>query len=368
VTVVFTDVTCEGMRNYMWASSKQEEDCMESPTCRRESFERFSERVGVSQVDLDHDYLYVVTEAGLSVTGQVIHVLEASNHTWSLVRGAGRGESLSTVAVSGQPQLSKATHFADQLDKLRKKLSEPPSALFEELRHRHLVNQTFPRFQVGVIGLGGVGKSTMLLWLSYYAVVASTSRALFGVDRTSGKSFTRKLTECGMGKMYQDAPFAVFDTMGLDREMMTNMINHDLVWLVDGHVRTTCEMKWLGRVGRSWDCGCYQPWNEPPEQLRALHELLFVTRFFLTDSEDFSLIKHFIQDLRSMLHEKQRELVIEVTHLEGCDKTLTAEACRRKYDRLLGICLGNVIVLSATHRVPPSVCNEGMALPRQKYC
>ncbi len=49
MTVVFTDVTCEGMRNYMRASSKQEEDCMESPTGRRESFERFSERVGVSQ-------------------------------------------------------------------------------------------------------------------------------------------------------------------------------------------------------------------------------------------------------------------------------------------------------------------------------
>jgi len=183
--------------------------------------------------------------------------------------------------------------------------------------------------------------------------VASTSRALFDVDRTGGKSFTRKLTERGMGKMYQDAPFAVFDTMGLERESMTKVINHDLVWLVDGRVRTTCEMKWLGRAGRSWDGGCYQPWNEPPEQRRALHALLFVTRFFPTDSEDFSLIKHFIQDLRRMLHEKQRELVVAVTHLEGCDKTLTAEACRREYERLLGIGLGNVVVLSATHRVPP---------------
>ena len=65
------------------------------------------------------------------------------------------------------------------------------------------------------------------------------------------------------------------------------------------------------------------------------------------------MIKRFIQDLRRMLHVKQKELVVAVTHLEKCDKTLSAEACKRVYERELGIGKGNVVVLSATHRVPP---------------
>jgi len=164
------------------------------------------------------------------------------------------------------------------------------------------------------------------------------------------------LAERGMAKMHQDAPFAVFDTMGLDRKSMTKeVINYDLTWLVDGRVRTTCEMKWKGYAGRSWnvDGDCYQPWNEPPDQRRALHALLFVTRFYPTDSNDFDMIKRFIQDLRRMLHEKQKELVVAVTHLEKCDKTLSAEACKHVYERELGIGKGNVVVLSATRRVPP---------------
>ena len=53
-----------------------------------------------------------------------------------------------------------------------------------------------------------------------------------------------------------------------------------------------------------------------------------------------------------MLHTKHKELVVAVTHLEGCDETLTAEACMREYERLLGVGMGNVVVLSATRRVP----------------
>ena len=71
VTVVFTDVTCNGMGRHMRTSSKQEEDCLASPAGRRESFQRFSARVGVLQGNLEGDYFYVDAEEGLSVTGQV---------------------------------------------------------------------------------------------------------------------------------------------------------------------------------------------------------------------------------------------------------------------------------------------------------
>jgi len=140
VTVVFTDVTCEGMRDYMRASSNQEKDCIASLDGRRESFKHFSERVGVSQGNLYRDYLYVDAEAGISVKGQVTRALEASERTWSLMGGEGRGEPLA-AADRGEPRLATASHFADQLDTLRKKLSEPPEALFEAPRRRRLVNQ-----------------------------------------------------------------------------------------------------------------------------------------------------------------------------------------------------------------------------------
>ena len=78
VTVVFTDVTCNGMGKHMRTSSKQEEDCLASPAGRRESFQRFSARVGVLQGDLEGDYFYVDAEEGLSVTGQVTLALDAS--------------------------------------------------------------------------------------------------------------------------------------------------------------------------------------------------------------------------------------------------------------------------------------------------
>ena len=350
VTVVFTDITCEGMSKYMHTSSKQEEDCRSSPAGRRESFKRFYERVGGLQGDLDLNYSYVDAEADLSVTGQVTRALDTSPRTSPHARGAGRGEP-SAPAGRGEPRLATAADFTDQLNKLRQKLREPPAALFEAPKDE-LVRKHFPRFQVGVVGLGGAGKSTTLRWLSYYAGVTSTWRTGFGVDTNGGVSFTRKLTERGMAKENQDAQFAVFDTMGLERESMTKVVEHDLAWLVDGRVRKTCEMEWLGHTGYWWGGGCSQPWKEPPEQHRALHALLFVTRFYPTDSDDFREAKNFVKELRRMLHAKQKELVVAVTHLDGCDETQTAEACMREYERLLGVGVGNIVVLGATRRVP----------------
>ena len=245
-------------------------------------------------------------------------------------------------------------NFAEELTKLQGVLKEPPEMHFEP-QHQRLVREKFPRYQAGFVGLSGAGKSTTLRWFSYYAGVAKAWRETFGVAASGGESFTRQLAERGMAAAHVDAPFAVFDTMGLERDSMEKVIEHDLAWLVDGRVRTTCAMKWLGR-GSSWwdwwDGGCYQPWREEPEPQRALQALVFVTRFYPVNSVDFMKVKDFVAALRRMLHAKQKDLVVALTHLDGCDASLSTQGCMRMYEENLGTGQGNVVALGAIRHVP----------------
>ena len=111
-------------------------------------------------------------------------------------------------------------------------------------------------------------------------------------------------------------------------------------------------MEWLGHVGSRWGGGCYRPWEEPPNPRRAMHAVLFITRFHPIDSDDFILAKQFVEALRRMLHAKQKELVVAVTHLDECDPRLSTQGCLREYESALGIGVGNVVMLGATLQLP----------------
>jgi len=56
-----------------------------------------------------------------------------------------------------------------------------------------------------------------------------------------------------------------------------------------------------------------------------------------------------------MLHAKQKELVVALTHLDNCDASLSVEGCMRVYERELDIGVGNVVALGKTRHVPEYV-------------
>ena len=56
VSVVFTDVTCEGMREHMRSSRTVEEKCKQSAAGRNEMFYQFFIHVAIRQGDLYHDF------------------------------------------------------------------------------------------------------------------------------------------------------------------------------------------------------------------------------------------------------------------------------------------------------------------------
>jgi len=58
VTVALTDVTCEGMREYMRQSRTMEKECNESPAGRQAMFYEFSRKVA-SQGNLANDHKYM---------------------------------------------------------------------------------------------------------------------------------------------------------------------------------------------------------------------------------------------------------------------------------------------------------------------
>jgi hypothetical protein len=62
VTVVLTDVTCEGMREYMKQSRTMEEECNESPAGRNATFYRFFLKLA-SQGNLAKDHKYMDFDA-----------------------------------------------------------------------------------------------------------------------------------------------------------------------------------------------------------------------------------------------------------------------------------------------------------------
>lgn len=63
VTVVLTDVTCEGMREYMRESRTMEKECKESPAGRNAMFYQFFLYVAVRQGNLERNLQYMDFDA-----------------------------------------------------------------------------------------------------------------------------------------------------------------------------------------------------------------------------------------------------------------------------------------------------------------
>jgi hypothetical protein len=348
VTVVFVNVTCEGMNTYMERTGNPIHlgDCKASDAGRIESFqERFYRRVAISQGRLDLAYSCIDIEAGLSITDQAMRAMITGASTPLFVRA--RGEPLSTEE-----------EFSEQLDTLKQLLRTSPSAHFSNAWD--IVNTRFPRFQVGILGLSGAGKSTTLRWLSYYGGVKKPWRSTFGVATGGSRSFTRQLHRRGIADDHRQAPFVMFDTMGLERDILSKVLDLKegaITALVEGRVKQNCEMQWdrgpIGWMSRSSACpGCCTPWKEKPNPQNALDAVLFVTRFYRTDSDDFMQLKDFIEELRAVLQSLRKELVIAVTHMDGCPKEMSTNGCIRLYERDLGLGAGNILALDATKRMP----------------
>ena len=114
---------------------------------------------------------------------------------------------------------------------------------------------------------------------------------------------------------------------------------------------------WMGRWWSSCP-ECCDPGSEKSNPQNAWHAVLFVMRFYPPDSDEFLNIKDFLRELRDELHGMRKELVVAVTHLQGCPAAMSTNGCARLYERDLGVGAGNVLVLGATKRMPPYTSKE----------
>ena len=142
--------------------------------------------------------------------------------------------------------------YQQSRDELQMELSKRPAALFPDSRSAATVNSRFSRFQIGVIGREGSGKSSTLNWLAFYSGMPPNFRNTFSVASQHGQSHTRALFKRGFCASQDNCAFVAWDTTGLDGGMDDmkaggrgeSYVDVDVVQLTKGMYKERCQFQW----------------------------------------------------------------------------------------------------------------------------
>lgn len=226
----------------------------------------------------------------------------------------------------------------------------------------------FGRFQVGMIGRAGSGKSTTLRWLSYYAGVELASRKDFSVVGGDQASHTMKLTERHFQlwtSAIETSKFVGMDTRGIDYSQWNNIGNsHNTSWatwnleyLLQGQVASNCIMDHYTEnpvpgKPETLSFGHCTPWSTKPDNDRRMHVVVYVAQYISEcASEDGRQTKKFVSSINShkAFVSTGRKLVIALTHMDQCDAELIEAECTKAFAECVGVSIDFVVPMQNVH-------------------
>ena len=168
-----------------------------------EAFGLFSHFVGIEEGALRADTRFVDVQVDWSTLEQLLRIFDRS-YTGIKASDDSRGTPLNE------------SDFRAKVTMLQREFQEALESLSQRQQTRQRVAQAFPRYQIGIVGPAGAGKSTTARWLAYYAGLKTATRSAFGVAGTGSMSYTRSLVSRGMSEDHNNSTFVIFDTMGMD--------------------------------------------------------------------------------------------------------------------------------------------------------
>ena len=151
------------------------------------------------------------------------------------------------------------------------------------------IGQSFPRFQIVLIGKEGVGKSTTAFWLAYHLKTVESIKNSF-VSAKSGNSFT---TTFNMAEL--TSKLALTDTMGLPA--LADEYLCDIKHLLDGSLVQSAGkgMQWTEQE-KCQNASARDP--APVRREYQAHSLLFLIRIPLDDDPERNEIKSLVQAMK----------------------------------------------------------------------
>ena len=265
-------------------------------------------------------------------------------------------------------KMAQAEAFAKKnahiVTEIRGELGRAPNvASNPKLAHR------FRQYRYAVIGRSGVGKSTALRWLGFYAGMPRDRLAFFATGTTQDRSHTCCLRAFSLApnpKKVNAYP-VIIDTKGIPHTRVS-YAKH-ILRLAEGRFETGLgeEMRW--KTSKTLTSA---PWKAEVRQAAdEVHVLLLVAKYAphatclrsKTKSQnmcrEFQRFRNFVLEIQSELQKKGKTLVIALTHFRSSNKQMRcehedAQVCADALaDNLrAGIDRGNVVALDGVAEAP----------------